>query len=93
MINIPADKPELLSNPLHKKQEYHLVGDDGSSEEQVVSTLHEIITNHKIINTGMIHGVEGGLTIDYIDLHSNKECRFILGFTELGCWVECNSPK
>lgn len=40
-----------------------------------------------VTNIGFAPGVEGGLTIDYVE-NNGKAKRIILGFTELGMWTE-----
>ena len=42
-----------------------------------------------IKQVGFLAKFEGGLTIDYIDLNK-KEKRLILGYNELGTWIESN---
>lgn len=51
------------------------------------------IEQYRIGKVGLVNGLEGGLTIDYTDIDNKKECRFILGFTELGYWIYCNTAK
>ena len=43
-----------------------------------------------IKQVGFVPRFEGGLAIDYIDL-KNKEKRLVLGYNELGTWIEINS--
>jgi hypothetical protein len=50
------------------------------------------LIGHKIIDIGLIKAnVEGGLTIDYAD--GDKIKRIVLGFTELGMWVDWHGVK
>lgn len=53
----------------------------------------EKLKNKKIIEIGFIKGVpiEGGLAIDYED--DNKIKRIVMGFTELGAWIQWHGIK
>lgn len=53
----------------------------------------EKLKNKKIVDIGFIKGVsiEGGLAIDYEDAGEIK--RIVMGFTELGAWVEWHGLK
>lgn len=50
----------------------------------------ESIIGKKVVDIGILEDsdIEGGLAIDYEDEGEIK--RYILGFTELGCWTEFN---
>lgn len=51
----------------------------------------DFLIGKTICDIGFFRGVEGGLAIDYKE--NNKENRVILGFTELGMWIQHNGPK
>lgn len=84
-----------LSPELSTKLNWHLVGSNRDEDFKVHEILEDIINTHKNGKVGIINSdsLEGGLAIDYIDIESGKECRFILGFTELGYWYYCNTYK
>lgn len=56
----------------------------------ICQTLKEIFDNGSIQKIGFMKNVEGGLTIDYTS--ENTPHRFIMGFTELGAWIEFHAP-
>jgi hypothetical protein len=87
------DNEGKLSKPLSKSLDWKLLGSNRSSEEKVHEILNDIINNHKNGKVGVVNGLEGGLTIDYLHNTSKQEWRFIMGFTELGYWTYCNAPK
>lgn len=61
------------------------------STGKLIDVLNKTI-GAKIINAGFIEeNVEGGITIDY--QHDNKKAmRLVIGYTDLGEWVEYNGP-
>ncbi len=82
-----------LNKELENKQNYHVLDDDKSEDYKIHEMIENIINYHKNGKVGIVNDLEGGLAIDYIDIDTNKECRFILGFTELGYWCYCNTYK
>jgi hypothetical protein len=82
-----------LSKPLENKLNWCILGSSREDDFKVHEILEDIINKHKNGKVGIVNELEGGLTIDYIDIDTNKECRFILGFTELGYWCYCNTYK
>jgi hypothetical protein len=58
-----------------------------------MANLKEILTNkrYEVIDVGFVSDlVEGGLAMDYIDRIDNTKNRYVIGFTELGCWEAFN---
>lgn len=84
---------EELSKNLESSLNWNIVGQDREAESLVHEILTSIINIHKNGTVGVVNGLEGGLTIDYIHKDTKEEWRFTMGFTELGYWVYCNIPK
>jgi hypothetical protein len=82
-----------LSGELESTLNWSLAGDSREDDIKINEILENIINYHKNGKVGIVQNLEGGLTIDYIDIDTNEECRFILGFTELGYWYYCNTQK
>jgi hypothetical protein len=66
--------------------------------DNLVSDIKDFdkLKNKKIVDIGFVKGagVEGGLCIDYEDLEKiTTTRRMVLGFTELGMWVEYDGEK
>lgn len=61
--------------------------------KNVSERLKEIVMNHDItlIDIGYIDEVEGGLCIDYKHRSKDYHSRLVIGYTELGEWIEFDS--
>lgn len=61
----------------------------GLGGEQDMSSSFKCLDGATIVTTGFLSEVpEGGFAIDYKAKGSNELRRIILGYTELGLWVE-----
>jgi len=61
-----------------------------SLEDPQTNALKSLI-GKQIVDIGFVKGVEGGLCIDYKEEKQVKRC--ILGFNELGMWIEWHGEK
>jgi len=84
IINEYHNEKEILSQSLKSELDWTLIGCNRNSEEIVHKILDNILNTHKNGKVGVLHGFEGGLTIDYIHIETQEEWRFVMGFTELG---------
>lgn len=57
---------------------------------EVFNILQEIANKHKDVEVGNFS--ESGLIWDYTNIYDGKRWRFILGFSEIGYWIEINAP-
>lgn len=68
----------------------HIIDEYDSDSKEISEIVTDIFENGIVQKIGFIDDLEGGLAIDYYDKSIEKECRFVMGFTELGCWVYMN---
>jgi hypothetical protein len=81
-----SKKANLLREVRRKRA---LVGPLGSPRGQGCKGLLAL-KGARIVNVGFVRNneIEGGLAIDYAKKGSSDVARMVLGFTELGMWVE-----
>ncbi len=59
---------------------------------EVSSVLQEVLmAGYTIIDIGFVREVEGGLCIDYQKPGVSFKSRLIVGYTEIGEWIELHS--
>jgi len=87
--NLEEDKKQA-SKLLKEKIKLNLSSPNKESND-VAKALSQMI-GATIVDAGFVGASEGGLTFDFVKKSDGKKYRLVIGYNDLGEWINCFEP-